>query len=1220
MARWLKVILFALGVVGLALATLPWWLGAALRPILHTRGVTFEKYERIGYAHFRLRQVDYQSPGIRVTAQSVETVTPLVWVGQRLRGAEPALKVEGWQVIRSSGAKTAAVNAAQPTVSGLPDLQAAVRRVTPRIAYWLPRAQLSDGELIGFGPVISITSVAWRDAALTVEGLRVSNHVLAFVIAPAADGAITLAAHTAGDEAKLQLTWTGSELKGDATLWTQPLQLAARFPAQGWLPTEASLVAANWQLPAARVKLGAPYAQVHGDARLLWRDGAFDLSFNAKAEPAADTKTKAPPFEASGTAHGTRRELTLTALAVNAPFATAKLTAPVTFSLDRPLAAESAELNVAADLAKLPWLAEARGLVQGTVRVNGGTAAARQIFQLNFSDVVLPGFALQKAQAAGVLRWPLLELTSLDVQLDETSRVQAHGSVDWQTRELSGGALQAKLTPGWFTRWLPAGTTWGSATVTATMAGPLAAPRHQGSLKLTDAQRPPLHPLLVDVSWQGTGTKTEILSARIAASHSALVFSGTLDPQGLQLDNLSFTASDQPVWQLAAPARLTWAPVWQIDQLQLSGASSSLTLKGQGGPEGFIDFNAAHFESAWLQDWVTLTGPAWQLQTWQTTGRVADRVLVFDTTLTAQIAMSPKPAQVKLVARGDADGLQLKELTVVETDRVLTQASGRLPLTWRMEPTPQLRFDEAAPLELTASTEPDSPLWASLSAASGLQLTRPTAKINLQGSLREPTGDLQLRVAKLRVATTSQKFSLPDFEDLTLDLQLAREQVTLSAFSARLDGQAVQASGRVPMNDVRWQELWRAPAAFEWREIEAKLEIPDADLAPLARHAPNFFAARGRLRAHVELNRGKFSGELHLADAATRPLPPFGTLQEINADLALDERTLTIRSLTAKLGSEPVALDGSITFVPDAPPRLSLGLKGANLPLVRNTGLLVRSDLDLHAKTDSAGLTRLTGRITLRDSLVLANFNTLLPNGPRGVTRQPPYFAVEAEPFRHWPLDVEVRGPGAIRLRTTVFNGTATARFRLGGTLGEPRAVGDLTVDQGQVLFPFATFRVQQGIVRLSEADPFHARINLVAASQRRDYQLRLEVTGQLPEPNLTLSSSPALEAEEVLLLVMTGQPPTGEASSSGAQRFALLGAYLGRGIFQDLGVGGENRLEISAGQQVSAQGRETYEIEYKLRERWSLVGEYDEYDSYNAGVKWRVYTQESVPVENEKK
>jgi len=31
---------------------------------------------------------------------------------------------------------------------------------------------------------------------------------------------------------------------------------------------------------------------------------------------------------------------------------------------------------------------------------------------------------------------------------------------------------------------------------------------------------------------------------------------------------------------------------------------------------------------------------------------------------------------------------------------------------------------------------------------------------------------------------------------------------------------------------------------------------------------------------------------------------------------------------------------------------------------------------------------------------------------------------------------------------------------------------------------------------------------------------------------------------------------------------------------------------------------------------RSSLLGEYDRFDSYNAGLKWRVYNQESVPGE----
>ena len=212
-----------------------------------------------------------------------------------------------------------------------------------------------------------------------------------------------------------------------------------------------------------------------------------------------------------------------------------------------------------------------------------------------------------------------------------------------------------------------------------------------------------------------------------------------------------------------------------------------------------------------------------------------------------------------------------------------------------------------------------------------------------------------------------------------------------------------------------------------------------------------------------------------------------------------------------------------------------------------------------------------------------------------------------------------------VRVRTTVYNGVASGFFQLGGTLGEPRAVGQLTVDQGQVLFPFASFKVQQGAVRLREADPFHAVVSLNATSQRRDYQLRLEVTGELPTPNILITSTPALEAADVLLMVMTGQVPAStsdtasSATGSSGQRFALLGAYLSRGLFQDLGFSGEDRLEISAGEHISRSGRETYEFEYKLGQRWSLTGEYDEFDAYNAGLKWRVYTEEGTPLAKKK-
>ena len=1298
MARWLRIFLFALGVAGLALAALPLWLGVALRPVLHARGVAFERYERVGYAQFRLHGVRYENPAVMLTAKQMQSATPAVWLAQRLRGGEPEIAVEDWRVQRVVGATATAGaglrrdsdestrrKAAPPAsqtetnpaimapspINGLPDLRVLLQRIGPRASYWLPRVRLAAGEIRGFGPDLAIARASWQNFALTVEGLRVAGRQLGFVLAPAADGSVALTAHTTENDARLHLVWSGDEVKGEAGMWDQVLHLSARFPAQGWLPVEASAVAENWRLPAARLQLGTPYAQVTGDARLIWHDNKFDLSVDAKAAPAADDKSKAPPFAASASAHGNLRELTLTALHVDAPFATATLTAPVTFSLDHPLSAEPAQLTVEADLAKLPWL-EARGKAQGTITVSGDTAAARQTFALRLSDIALRDFTIREAEASGVLEWPRLELTRLTVQLDESNQVDAHGAVNWQTRELSGVNVQAKLDPSWFARWLPPGAGWTTAEITATAEGPLAAPRHQGSLTLTTAQWPPLHPLAVDSTWQGVGTKLEI-SARAATKKSALEIAGTLEPTGLLLNKLHVTAADQIGWQLAAPARIAWSHVWEIDGLTLEAAenptglsveglvkpegrgppqgTASIRLNGKGGPDGKIELAATNFAAAQLADWITLTGPTWQIHSLKTTGHVAGGALEFDTTLAAQIEMSPQPAQVKLVAHGDTHGIEIKEFKVLESDRVLTQATGRLPLVWLMEPTPHLVIDEAAPLELSASTEPDSPLWATLSAYTGLQLTKPTAKISLKGTLRQPVGELKIAVARLTWARQTydeaaeqsgprsgdvpvavgpstatgtsplDKDSVPELADLVLALNFSRDKITLSVFSAKLDGQAVQASGQLPMDDASWEKLWRTPAAFDWSKLEGRAEIADADLAPLARRWPNFALVQGRLSAHVELTAtGRVAGELHLTDAVSHLLPALGALREIKADLLLADHQITLQSATAKLGSEPVVLDGSVTLVPGAAPRLALGLKGKNLPLVRNTGLLLRSDLDLRADTDAAGLTRLSGTLTVRDCLVLANVNlqTLLPTGTRGVTRQPPYFAVAAEPFRRWPLAVEIRAPGAVRVRTTAYNGTASAHFQLGGTLGEPRAVGELIVDQGQVLFPFATFKVQQGAVRLREADPFHAVVSLNATSQRHDYQMRLEMTGELPTPNVILTSTPALEAADVLLMVMTGQPPAGDTATpatSGA-RLALVGAYLGRGLFQDLGFGGEDRLEVSSGEQVSRAGRETYEFEYKLGERWSLDGEYDQFDSYNAGLKWRIYTQESTPRE----
>jgi translocation and assembly module TamB len=207
-----------------------------------------------------------------------------------------------------------------------------------------------------------------------------------------------------------------------------------------------------------------------------------------------------------------------------------------------------------------------------------------------------------------------------------------------------------------------------------------------------------------------------------------------------------------------------------------------------------------------------------------------------------------------------------------------------------------------------------------------------------------------------------------------------------------------------------------------------------------------------------------------------------------------------------------------------------------------------------------------------------------------------------------------VSGERFIRLRSTLFTGTASARFKIAGTLGDPRMTGEATVDSGLVTLPFAAFTIEQAGVRVTEGDPNSLRLAATGTARRYGYDLRMEVSGTADAPVVVFTSSPTLDAKQVLLMVMAGELPNDEITYGTAQRAARLGTFLGQSLLTTLGGDPANagRLTIVTGERVSVLGRETYEAEYRLSERFALVGEYDEYDAKNAGVKWSVRPPET--------
>ena len=548
-------------------------------------------------------------------------------------------------------------------------------------------------------------------------------------------------------------------------------------------------------------------------------------------------------------------------------------------------------------------------------------------------------------------------------------------------------------------------------------------------------------------------------------------------------------------------------------------------------------------------------------------------------------------------------------MRVAEAGAVIVNAKGRLPVVIRPAAKEKWNLAGDTPFTFDAATSKNPEFWEELTKLTGVEILDPEVVVHLAGTLNRPRGEVRVSATRLVPVEARLKAVWPKIEALKLYATANDERIDLQEFAFSVEQQPIRVSGHVPLTFEDWRELTKSPREFAQRG-EIRIEIPDAEIAAFDHYFPNYIAPKGRFQADLTIHGERaVVGFIRLQEGTSRPLGPLGVLQEINADIRFDKRTATFQAVTARMGGQVVTLQGTAELPLDQPPQLNLTLKGENLPFVRRSGLLVRGDLDLQLLTPASNIPLIRGAVRLRDSLFLADVRDMIPSGAKGVAARPPYFSVETPPLNSWGLELKVEGEDFLRLRTPVFNGTATARFRLSGTLGEPQVAGEAIVNQGNIRLPFANFEVRQGEIRLL-AGQLEPQLWVSATTRRYGYDLRMELSGDASSPNMVFTSSPPLEAEQVLLMVMAGEAPSNEISTTDRERVARFGAFFGQSLLGTLGGDptGADRLTISSGADISEQGRETYNIEYKLADRWALTGEYDEFDDYYGGLKWRMF------------
>jgi translocation and assembly module TamB len=1239
-----KLVLFliiAIAGIALVLVALPLWMPWLLPTLLRNYGVRYSTYSRKGYGGFALLDVKYADPEFAFQAGRVEALMPTAWLWRRAFHSEaaPFLRIENWDLRwKRTGATRFAWDSPEVSTVSSSSLASAIKEAQPDVQTlrrWVPRAEMLSGQVAFASRRISIPQLNWNDGHVSA---RVADAALA------SEGTIN-ADLTRPTPWRAELKVEPQQLQLSVELTTKPasvgitgtllwrsnhVSLAADFGRADWLPSQATVQADQLRIPARLLGIQG-YQDLTGALAARWAGAQFQVDLTAQADPLRTNSTTAFPVQATIHAHGTTNLVRFEQVTIRAPFLQADLSPGTTVDFKGRLLSPEANFKISADLAKQGWVPALGQLEASALLVAGTNRLPNASVSVSGRDLEAFGVALTSANLQSALDWPWLQVSKADLHFKEGASAALLARVNLAERWITNGALHFEGKAGGAL--LPTNLTYQSANLQANFAGPLQDLHHDGAVQITGLMLEKSVPLQASVSWQGESNRIGDYRATLIGRDAVLLANGTAtvarEVTHLSLKECSLRAADDLAYSLVAPSGLTLlgrpsaaAPStseWslELEPFRWSGPGRSIILEGNlNWPrQGQFETAVTNFDAAVLNEFLQTPLPAIHIDALHATGGWSNGpvhlVLAFAGDYTTQDQF---PILARVEAEDAGRDLVIKKFQIATRAATVVSGSGHLPVWLDMaQPGSVFRVDTEQPLELHAITGASPKFWDEVSRSIQVALVEPRARLDVTGPLSAPRGEITVEVAAIRPLALTTNRPIPQLTALTAEVQLDRAAARLDRFRLSVDGQPVEATGQVPIGGD-FSSNWRR--FFRWQEATGAVHMVNAPVASYARYAPQWLSPQGSLNVAIALRPDlQFDGSVRLEHAATRPIAALGSVQDLEAQLRVRGRAVQFETFTGQIGGEPFSITGTVDFAhPDAAtglPRLNLHILGQNLPLAREPELIVRSDLNLSISNQTNGPTLVSGTAHLRDSVLLSDLRMMLPGKAAQPKQRPPYFSIDTEPFAEWKLNVHVQGEKFLKVRSPFFRGVVSTDLKLEGDLAQPMALGEATVNSGLVDLPFGTLEITQGQASFTSANPYRPQVFVAASSKALGYDVRMEVSGFADSPNIQFSSTPPLSSEQVLLMLTTGEVPQAENPVTAQQRASRLALFLGKSLLSEFTSGPDSadRLTIRSGEYMSEQGQQTYSLEYRLNKRWSLVGEYDRFGAYNAGVKWRVFS-----------
>jgi len=357
-------------------------------------------------------------------------------------------------------------------------------------------------------------------------------------------------------------------------------------------------------------------------------------------------------------------------------------------------------------------------------------------------------------------------------------------------------------------------------------------------------------------------------------------------------------------------------------------------------------------------------------------------------------------------------------------------------------------------------------------------------------------------------------------------------------------------------------------------------------------------------------------------------------LTSVSASIYAEEDRIVLEDAKGKISGGDITMRGNVYLDRFSLKRFLFESKLSNVTMSASRNFWIHFDGDL-AYQGSAQAQDLTGDIRVSKARYTERIewkSWLLQ------ARKKERPKIETGRLDQTRLNVRVRG-GNMSIDNNVARASVKMDVVLRGTIGQPLLFGRVETTSGIVYFRNNEFTVLKGAIDFARPDEINPYFEILAETKIKNYNVRLALDGYIDQFNLSLSSSPALEENDILSLLTVGDVGKNLKGLEGGIGAAEATSFL-TGKLQDVAedrlktITGVDRLQIDpsvsrttgtvsprvtlskkligdrlyATYSASADVKEgqIVKLEYLLNKNASLVGVRDAQGGIGADIKFR--------------